>query len=347
MLIEEKIDLVMNNMNIKHYRSLGFITKMGDTIEITTSQLSKGAHNKVKIKCDYCGEVFERVYKDYLKFKGKVVDLDTCKDCRPVKTKQNNLANYGVESIRHVKEVNEKIEATNINRYGVRNPFESAQIREKGIQTTIDNHGVDNYFKVDNFHSIQEKSMLEKYGYKHYSEDPIKSNSASRKRNETMYSKGNAPSSRQQNYIHDVVSGELNYPVGVLMLDIAFPDEKIYLEFQGSGHDLDVKMGKATAEEFKKKEINRYYFLKKQGWKMIEIISTNDLLPYPKKIEEMIELSKEVCKESSYIVFNLDDSTVKIKGAFIDYSFGKVITQGEFRKIHENGLYKDFMKSIL
>lgn len=334
----------MNNMNIKHYRGLGFTTKMGETIEITTSQLSKGAHNKVKIECDYCGEIFDRVYKDHLKFKGRTLDLDACSNCRSTKTKESNLINYGVESIRHVKEVNEKIEATNLEKYGVKNPFESARIREKGIQKTIENHGVDNYFKVENFQEIQKKSMLNKYGYEHYTEDPEKLAESSKKRNITMFKRGNAPSSRQQNYIHDVIKGELNYPLGNLMLDIAFPEENLYLEYQGSGHDLDVKMGKMTTNDFRKKDINRYYYLKQLGWKMIEVISIHDTLPYPEKLFEMLSLSREVLKESSYIVFNLDNSTVKIKGEVSYFNFGEKISQSEFRRIHEQGNYKELIK---
>ncbi len=189
--------------------------------------------------------------------------------------------------------------------------------------------------------------MLEKYGYEYYWQDPIKLEESNRKRSQTMYRQGTAPASRQQRYIQDIIGGELNYPFGNLMLDIAFPEEKIYLEFQGSGHDLDVIMGHLTEEEFKRKEINRYYFLKNRNWKMIEVISTNDMLPYPEKIHEMLKLAREVCQESSYIVFNLDDSTVKIQGKYYSYNYGEVITQSKFRKIHEENKYEVFMRSII
>jgi hypothetical protein len=343
MLIEERFDLVLNNMNIRHYRSIGFVGKMGDTIQITTSQLSKGSHNKVWIQCDYCPEKFERVYKDYLKFKGKAVDKDACVKCRPIKTKENNLVNYGVESIRHVKEVNDKIEATNLERYGSTNPMMNKDIRKKASETLMKNHGVDNYFKVENFHDIQKDAMMQKYGYERYSDDPIKLSEANRKRNITMYKNGTAPTSRQQKYFHDIVGGELNYPYGSLMLDIGFPNEKIYLEYQGSGHDLDVSMGKMTAEVFNKKDINRYYFMKKQGWRMIEVISKKDTLPNKQKTIEMMILAREHLNSSSYIVFDLDKNQIKINGEFILYDFGEVMMEWTFRKHHEKETYKNII----
>ena len=322
MLIEDKLELKMNNRNIKHYRHIGFDVKMGDIIEIKTSQLSSGAHNKVRIKCDYCGDIFKRVYKDYFNsIYESPIKKDACKKCRGKKTKESNLLVYGVESIRHIDEVNEKIKSTNIERYGTDNPLGNKEIKEKATKTTIKRYGVDNFFKVDNFKNIQEESMLKKYGYKHFSEDDDKLIESLRKRNITMYQNMSAPSSRQQNYIHEIIGGELNYPVGKCMLDIAFPKEMIYLEYQGSGHALDVKMGKLTESEFSRREMSRYYFLKKQGWKMIEIVSNKDLLPSKEDMLSLLKTAKELLQDSSYVGFFLDDNKIKYKKEMIDFEF--------------------------
>jgi hypothetical protein len=67
-------------------------------------------------------------------------------------------------------------------------------------------------------------------------------------------------------------------------LDIAFPEDKIYVEYNGGGHNLGVKIGNISEKEFKTKEIKRYKYLKSLGWKQIEINSPNDYLPEDEEI---------------------------------------------------------------
>src|SRR5699024_4424823 len=76
MLIEEEFEIKINNKNINYFRNLGYEVSMRDVITVPTSQLSKGSHVKVLVQCDYCEEKFRRIYKDYLKFKGKLIDKD-------------------------------------------------------------------------------------------------------------------------------------------------------------------------------------------------------------------------------------------------------------------------------
>lgn len=73
--------------------------------------------------------------------------------------------------------------------------------------------------------------------------------------------------------------GEINYQVGSSALDIAYPNAKIYIEYDGSGHWLNVHKGGMSMEEFNKKEANRYYALKDLGWRMIRVVSENNTLP--------------------------------------------------------------------
>lgn len=79
----------------------------------------------------------------------------------------------------------------------------------------------------------------------------------------------------------------MNFPVGRYALDIAFPSEHIYIEYDGSGHDLCVKRGECSQEEFIKRGLKRNYYLMRRGWKSIRFISSLDMLP---RKEKMIEL---------------------------------------------------------
>ena len=144
------------------------------------------------------------------------------------------------------------------------------------------------------------------------------------RRIETFYKNSTQKCSTQQKYLHNLIGGELNYPVGNSSLDIAFPEEKVYIEYDGSGHDLSVKLGDRTQEQFNEKEKRRNYKLQKLGWKSIRIISRKDNLPTNEKILEIINLGLEILKERSWIVFDIDNSKVKYNNFTDVYNFGIV-----------------------
>lgn len=67
MILQETVTIKINNKNIKHYESLGYIipryknkcgsffVKRGTKIEVKVSDLTKGSNVKVLCKCDLCG----------------------------------------------------------------------------------------------------------------------------------------------------------------------------------------------------------------------------------------------------------------------------------------------------
>jgi hypothetical protein len=105
------------------------------------------------------------------------------------------------------------------------------------------------------------------------------------KRRVNIIKLGLIPCSAPQKYLHELFGGELNYD-NKYVLDIAFPDEKIYIEFDGSGHDLSVRHGNFTQEEFDKREIKRYQTLKYDGWKLFKIVSIRNYLPTDEILKE-------------------------------------------------------------
>lgn len=122
--------------------------------------------------------------------------------------------------------------------------------------------------------------------------------------------------SKQQLYIHSLLGGELNYCTGKCFLDIAFLDEKIYLEYDGGGHDLSVKLGKMSKEELERKEMKRYYALKSEGWKCIKVISENDKIPS----DEDIKSIHKKCLE----LVNYNTKTIRTFFETINYECGKL-----------------------
>lgn len=335
MIPEQDVEIQVNYRNIDHFKNKGYNDiKCKQNIIVKVDDLPLNSHKKIWIQCDYCGEKFKRVYRDHLKFKNKSpIKKDACDKCRSIKTKESNMIVYGVESAVQTKDVKEKRKKTNLKKYGYENVLQSPEIQKKIINSFIEKYGVDNPFKSKEIIKKIKNTNLKKYGVEHLNQLPEVIEERTKKATLTKYRKGNTPTSTQQMYLHQVIGGKLNYPVDKVMLDIAFPDEKIYIEYQGSGHNLDVQLGKMTEEEFKRKEMNRFYFLKNKGWKMIEIISSNDKLPKEEKLLEMIKFAKEILRDNSHIEFNIDNGTVRIKNSIDTYDFGDLLTSKKIRNI--------------
>lgn len=199
-----------------------------------------------------------------------------------------------------------KIKQSNIKSYGKTNVMQLKKFKDRQRDTCYKNYGV--YFPYQN------QNILTK---------------ALRKAKKTMYKNNSAPCSRQQSYIHNIAGGELNYPIGTLNLDIAFPQDKIYIEYDGGGHDLQIKFGNLTQKQHRLKEMKREYLLASKGWKLIRIVSNKDLLPSKEKIIEIINLSKRHLKNHSWIEFNIDQSQIhnSFKNTYFDFGSLHKITK--------------------
>lgn len=68
MILTEKIEIIINSANMKHFYSLGYENlKPGNKLTVPIKHLNKGSHSIVKIKCDICGNEKELTYRFYLK----------------------------------------------------------------------------------------------------------------------------------------------------------------------------------------------------------------------------------------------------------------------------------------
>ena len=331
-LVDHLVKMNVMYRNIDYFKSLGFENiKCRQNIFVLVSELPKNSHKKVIIKCDYCSKSFCRIYRDQLIFMEKSkIKKDACKNCRATKTKESNMITYGVKSIAHLDSTQKKREKTNIEKYGHKNIFEVPEYKEKISNAIKEKYGVDNVFQNEDVKKKIKKTNLERYGYEYASQNPDIKDKSVRKYVQTMYINNTANASSQQKFIHKLVGGIINYPVDRSMLDIGFPEKKTYLEYQGSGHDLDVKLGNMTKEKFFNREKNRYYYLKNKGWKMIEIVSKTqyDYLPNESKIKEMVDYALKYFENNnkrSFISFDIDESIVRTSKFKNHYDFGKLM----------------------
>jgi very-short-patch-repair endonuclease len=140
----------------------------------------------------------------------------------------------------------------------------------------------------------------------------------------SKYIKNNAPVSLQQKYLHKLFGGELNYPVGKSLLDIAFIDNKIYIEYDGSGHNLSVVLKAKTQKEFDEYEKRRKYALYRRKWKEIRIISRKDRLPSDEILTFIYNFALKILNDNNYIVFDIDNKIIKYKNNILQYNYGKL-----------------------
>lgn len=314
MLLTREVEVGASSSNIKYYENLGYkvprykdkrgrqSVKRSTKILVKVEDLPKKSNAMVDVQCDYCLEeniitIKSKKFCTYI-ISHKYSQKDSCPKHSGLKGKESFL-----------------------NIYGCINYTQTDEYKVKYKNTCQEKYGADNVFQVEEFKDKAKETCLLKFG----TEYAMQNNIIKEKAIKTLYQNNTAPCSAQQKYIHNLIGGELNYPVFTLNLDIAFIDEKIYVEYDGGGHLLSINLGHQTIKEFNNKSRKRWYFLKSKGWKSIKIVSRKDLFPSDDKLLEMIKYAKEYLNsEHHWIKFDIDkNKIINSKGEF-DYDFGKI-----------------------
>ena len=245
------------------------------------------------------------------------------------KKTKTTINKFGVEHAIQNQEVMDKRNATNIDKYGVENPLENEDIKEKAKNTCLNKYGVSNFGATEEHQILKKVTMMRRYGVEFSMQNPI----ILEKSKLTMFKNDTAPCSTQQRYLHNLLGGELNYPISKCSVDIAFPENKIYLEYNGGGHNLQVQFGNMTLEDFNNKEMKRYYFLKNKGWKQIIICSNNDYIPKDDVLLDILNYAKYFLNKGySWIKFDINNAKIINSQGEIKVDFGRL------RKISKNDL---------
>jgi hypothetical protein len=348
MLLTKTVKIKWGNRNKNYYISKGYnFTKNGDEFEVKIEDVTENNSKVyVDVLCDYCNKnIINKTYQIYIKQnKNAIINKDCCNDCKPIKIKESNLLIYGVESTNQVseirnkqmntclekyggyspscdKDIKKKIIRTNINRYGTKTPAENEEIKNKIKSTNLVRYGSTSPTLNNSIREKQINTTLKKYKVKY----PMQNETIVGKARKSLYENNSVSTSRQQIYINNILNGELNFPQGNSNLDIAFPDERIYIECDFGGHELQIKFGNVTEKEFSEYEKRRWYALYRNGWKEIRIISKQDKLPYENKIKEMIQYAKDYLNQGhSWIRFNIDNNEVITSQYTQFFDYGKL-----------------------
>jgi hypothetical protein len=375
MLLTKEVEINLKGSKPKYYESMGYIIpkKIGSkgkevcdyskNIIVKVEDLPKSCEIVIKVQCDYCGKIVDRLYKDY--YKRKLSDdstpnkKDSCYECISLKRKdsdlliygvahttqldstkekmkQSNLKNWGVEFASQSDIIMTKIINTNLERYGVKCILQDETFKNKIRNTTISRYGVSHYSKTDKSKENYKLKSLDKYGVDHPMKNKLISDKVQLKRINTLYKNGTAPCSLAQLYLFYLIGGNLNYPVNYYNLDIAFPYRMEYVEWDGSGHDMNLKLGQISEEKYNSKALKRWYSLKSRGWKEIRIISLKDRLPENNIVYNIISVAREYLNTGhSWIKFDIDSNKVINSLGSFDFDYGKLrrITKKDLEEV--------------
>ena len=348
-ILTKEVEVRPSGKMIRYYKDMGYSVKYHEPLLIKIKDLQCGSCERVEVLCDMCKVNTMLVkYKDYNKVV-KNTGSYVCKECSQKKCVQTNLKRYGVEVPSQSKKVIDKMRETNLKRYGVKNYSQTEECQNKMIETIKAKYGTKHYSQTQEYKEKFHNTCIKKYGadyrniFAHKSFDsyykntgyiyPFKSTEVKEKVSRTLYKNGTTPTSRQQLYIFNLYSQNenvyLNYPISYYNADICFPEEKLDIEVDFGGHNLSVKTGRLTQEEFNQKEIIRNNIIKREGYKQMRIISSRDFLPSDQVLLQMLSDARKYFSdypEHSWIEFNIDLSIMRNAEhkIGISYDYGKL-----------------------
>ena len=252
------------------------------------------------------------------------------------KVRQTNLDRYGVENVSQSSVIQELIKKNNLQKYGVTNTSKLDFVKEKVRESNREKFGVDYPMQLDEFQERIRKTDFEKYGCHHTQaksviekkkktnlerygfEFPIQNKNILEKSIASRYKHGNFTCSKQQYKLYEMIGGALNYPFLNFVIDVAFPEDKIAVEWDGSGHDMSIRMGQITETEFKRNENYRMKLLFENDWKIIRFVTKKDI--FPNNILELFNYCKSYIDNGGHkIIVYIDQNKIFFKEQYIDF----------------------------
>lgn len=177
MILDEFVEINLSSNIIKHYKDLGYKIPMKYSvskrktvcdysvkIKVRVSDLPKGSHALVNVKCDFCGIENKITYRVYYNNCIKNNTKYACFNCGYEKQKVNNMDKYGVENQMQLESFREKSRKTNLEKYGVEYIMQSKEFREKAIETSYKKYGFDNAMKNEDIKKRLENTIIRLYG---------------------------------------------------------------------------------------------------------------------------------------------------------------------------------------
>ena len=315
MLVTKEVKVKITKRNFQHFLEKGYNCELGQIITVKTTDLQEHCDIKVVYKCNGCDTPHELRYEDYFKKRKRPYAEwgDFCENC----SQEIRAKWYKECAPEKYKEINQKrikkLQETCQEKYGVDNPMKIPEFKENLRETFKERYGVDNAMKVPEFRKKLNESMQN-------SNEMVE---IKRKDGKVYYQFRGAPISKNQRYFWELYGGELNkcldpgYIVDVLL------ENNIYFEYDGSGHDLKVKMRRQTQEDFIKNEIKRYQCLKQRGYKQFVFATKKRKLPSDEVLLKIKEVALDYLSQDghNWIKFDYDNNLIKTKQGSYSYDY--------------------------
>lgn len=163
----QKIITTWMPANREHYISKGYVyTKCRDRLEVRAEDLPLKSHERVQVTCDYCGNVFVKVYANFIIEHQGLVEKDCCKECRPKKFAENFNLTYGVNNPFQLNSVKQKSKETCVQRYGTEYACQSEIVKTKQYATNELRYGVAHVLQNEEIKQKAQNTCLERFGVK-------------------------------------------------------------------------------------------------------------------------------------------------------------------------------------
>jgi hypothetical protein len=163
MILTKTVIIRPNSKTLKYYKNLGYDCVIHSKIEIPVEHLTKGSHQILNVKCDFCGKEKKLDYNSYWRNTDHLtIPYACCEKCGMKKRDTTNLKIYGTKNVFENEKIKEKIKKTYKRNLGVDHPSKSKEIQDKTKSKIIEKFGKSNY----NNKAKREETNLEKYGVK-------------------------------------------------------------------------------------------------------------------------------------------------------------------------------------
>lgn len=297
----------------------------GKTVEKSYNDWAKGQEFIQKDSCKHCSfkktsEINKLLYgyenafqiptvKEKIKLKiqetygGEIENISQSKEIQ-IK-KKRNLEEKLEKNPNYYNEIQNKVKATSLEKYGVEYKQKTLEFQEKKKATCKEKYGFEFASQSPQVKEKVKQTFQNNYGFDNCSQNPFIKNKVLK----TRFKQNNFICSKTQKKLQEIIGGELNYPCEVFAIDICFPEEKIAIEYNGSGHNLSVKRGYVSEEQFLHKEKYREKILFDNDYKIIYFNSMTDILPENKIIQDLFNYSLFLIKNFNKhrIIIDLDE----------------------------------------
>lgn len=273
----EEFLIEINGYNANKYRKKGYvINEVPCSIKVKVDDVNSSHEIFIPMKCDFCDRDFKISTKKYKDKKKQGIKEFYCGACKTERLHKRTFEKYGVTSGSKLPDFKEKVRKKSLEKYGTEHYTQNLEVRQKWKKSMLENQGTTSFAKY-----VPRDSK-------------------------------NVICSNNQRHIAELLNGEINKKFHGFFLDV-FYEDWLDIEYNGGGHDLCVKLGKISKEEFDKKERQRNGVIRHNGIKQLIIIHNNKKLPEDEKLKPLLEKLIELLRNSEYKAITLDlDNNDKI-----------------------------------